>query len=107
MLRDEDACLSMPVLKPGCSSERESGLQITDSLEWLLARFSTLKDPQSFVRSSLVRCPQLLTAPRSQLEAAISFLEFLNLSTEEVCFLLRVIILRCLSRFYNASWISI
>ncbi|CAL8469678.1 g9219 [Coccomyxa elongata] len=58
--------------------------QVADSLDWLLARFSTLQDPQKFVRISLLRCPQLLTAPPSQLAAAISFLEFLNLSTEEV-----------------------
>ncbi|BDA44632.1 hypothetical protein COCOBI_06-1090 [Coccomyxa sp. Obi] len=58
--------------------------QVAESLDWLLARFSTLKDPLSFVRMSLLRCPQLLTASQSQLEAAISFLEFLNLSTEEV-----------------------
>ncbi len=53
--------------------------QIAESLDWLLARFSSLKNPQKFVRNSLNRCPQLLAAHRSQLQAAIGFLEFLNL----------------------------
>ncbi len=57
--------------------------QIAHSVDCLLGCFNGVKDSQQVVRNCLLRCPQLLAAPRAQLEAAIGFLDFLNLSTEE------------------------
>ena len=59
-------------------------MQIMESVDCLVACFSTL-NAQQVVRNFLLRCPQLLAAPRAQLEASLGFLDFLNLSTEEAC----------------------
>lgn len=54
-------------------------------MEYLLQRLGGQEEARKVVGACLLQCPQLLTVQRAQVEAAVGFLDFLDLSTEEVC----------------------
>lgn len=63
-------------------------LQVSETVEFLLSTVSEESGTDSAyedVLACLRKCPELLTCQVAQLQASISFLQFLDMSKEEVC----------------------